>query len=215
MAVYTWWYLNTHIGFIISLLVEDCVAVSKSDPGAQHRDYGNLYVEVKEKRESVMMLAVSFRMSQSLCVCVCHAGVIYSASKSQCLVFHRMSVTTTSKCWCHVTTKLSLHVEPMRSTPPVATTRYDESISVTHIHTHLHTVITSYRWVDFWSFLLKNQNWQSTCTHLPKFVSIKMNLNIRPVQNRIYSALSQKWINILFFFSVREVCFLPPILAVG
>lgn len=147
-----------------------------------------------------MMLAVSFRMSQSLCVCVCHAGVIYSASKSQCLVFHRMSVTTTSKCWCHVTTKLSLHVEPMRSTPPVATTRYDESISVTHIHTHLHTVITSYRWVDFWSFLLKNQNWQSTCTHLPKFVSIKMNLNIRPVQNRIYSALSQKWINILFFF---------------
>lgn len=44
--------------------------MSKSDPGAQHRDYGNLYVEVKEKRESVMMLAVSFRMSQSLCVFV-------------------------------------------------------------------------------------------------------------------------------------------------
>lgn len=69
--------MNTHTGFIISLLVEDCVAVSKSDPGAQHRDYGNLYVEVKEKKESVMMLAVSFRMSQSLCVCVCVMQELY------------------------------------------------------------------------------------------------------------------------------------------
>ncbi len=68
---------------------------------------------------------------------MCHSGVIYSVSKSQCLVFHRMSVTTTSKSWCHVTMKLSLRVEPMRSTPHVATTRYDESISVTHLHTQL------------------------------------------------------------------------------
>lgn len=69
-------------------------------------------------------------------------------------------------------------------------------------HTHTHSLTHSYNLLQMSRFLklLKNQNWQSTCTHLPKFVSIKMNLNIRPVHRPVYIALFLRNELISYFF---------------